>query len=255
MQPAPKPKPKVDSTAVQRGIPGMGPKPQLTRPDGRLLDSDLVSLQEQLAKKEEAINGFIEENLAKHQKWNQGWEDLTWRPITPPLEQAASRSTFRPVTCQQLPTPPASVSSENSSDNLNADQDMNKAEKQNRVVVRYASPPDDVPYLDQRRYRRRKGRGGRIMVDRRGVKRPCPEPIDERVLDRHKYSGDSSEDEQLYFVDPYDNLHIKYRMMIDRQGEKGQGVVQRSIGDSNHLHQNYNRSASGHLLPPSNAAG
>jgi enhancer of polycomb-like protein len=93
------------------------------------------------------------------------------------------------------------------------------------------------------------------MVDRRGVKRPCPEPIDERVLDRHKYSGDSSEDEQLYFVDPYDNLHIKYRMMIDRQGEKGQGVVQRSIGDSNHLHQNHNRSASGHLLPPSNAAG
>jgi hypothetical protein len=44
-------------------------------------------------------------------------------------------------------------------------------------------------------------------------------------------------------------------MMIDRQGEKGQGVVQRSIGDSNHLHQNHNRSASGHLLPPSNAAG
>ena len=91
-----------------------------------------------------------------------------------------------------------------------------------------------------------------MMVDRRGVKRQKLESIDERVADRFKFSGDSSEDEEIYPVDWTDNLHIRYRIMIERQGEKqhAQAAAQNRRSIDNH-----NRSASGHLLPPSSSAG
>lgn len=256
-QPAPKPKPRVDTQALQRGIPGMGPKPQVTRPDGRLVDSDLVYLDDQMAKKSEVIDGFIEENLLKHQKWNVGWVDATWRPITPPLEQPAAKSDFRRVfTESQLPTPPASVSSEEANDAA-TNQGAKPVESRRSTRIRFGTPPDDVPYQDQSRYRRRTGRGGRVMIDRRGLKRPPPDDhvVDERVADRWKYAGDSSEDEQVYPVDWTDNLHIRYRIMIERQGEKQHAQHQAAAAaaaaaQNRRAIENHQRSASGHLLPP-----
>ncbi|KAH7122466.1 enhancer of polycomb-like-domain-containing protein [Dendryphion nanum] len=254
-KPAPKPKPRVDTQNVQRGVPGMGPKPQITRPDGRLVDSDLIYLDDQLAKKHDVIDSFIEENLMKHQKWNIGWIDATWRPITPPLEMPAAKSDFRTVfTSSQLPTPPASVSSEEVAESADADRADKQIELRRSMRIRYATPPDDVPFQDQTRYRRRIGRGGRTMVDRRGLKRQKLDAIDERVADRFKYSGDSSDDEQIFPVDYTDNLHIRYRIMIERQSDKHhqqqQGAVQNRRAVENH-----NRSASGHLMPPSATAG
>ena len=97
-------------------------KPQNVRSDGRFVDSDLVQLEEQRTKRVEAIDSFIEDNLVKHQKWNVGWVDATWRPITPPIEQAAAKSDFRTVfTETQLPTPPASVSDEEDADAMQVD--------------------------------------------------------------------------------------------------------------------------------------
>lgn len=260
-QPAPKPKPRVDTQALQRGIPGMGPKPQVTRPDGRLVDSDLIYLDDQMAKKSEVIDGFIEENLMKHQKWNVGWVDATWRPITPPLEQPAAKSDFRRVfTESQLPTPPTSVSSEEAGDEMMIER-AKPVDARRSTRIRFGTPPEDVPYQDQPRFRRRTGRGGRVMIDRRGVKRPKldDEPINERVADRWKYAGDSSEDEQVYPVDWTDNLHIRYRIMIERQGEKQHAQHQAAAAaaaaaQSRRAIENHQRSSSGHLLPP-NAAG
>jgi enhancer of polycomb-like protein len=88
------------------------------------------------------------------------------------------------------------------------------------------------------------------MIDRRGVKRQKLEAGDERVADRWKFSGDSSEDEQVYPVDWTDNLHIRYRIMIERQGEK---QSQQAAAQSRRAIENHNRSSSGHLMPPSNA--
>lgn len=236
----------------------MGPKPQITRPDGRLVDSDLVYLDDQLAKKSEMIEGFIEENLAKHQKWNVGWVDATWRPITPPLEQAAPKSDFRRVfTDTQLPTPPASVSSDEIGDAMAVEQANKQVEPRRSARIRFATPPEDVPYQEQSRFRRRVGRGGRVMVDRRGVKRQKLDSIDERVSDRWKFSGDSSEDEQVYPVDWTDNLHIRYRIMIERQGEKphAQAAAAAAAAQNRRAIENHNRSASGHLMPPSSSTG
>ncbi|KAF2012579.1 hypothetical protein BU24DRAFT_464955 [Aaosphaeria arxii CBS 175.79] len=264
-KPAPKPKPRVDVAAVQRGIPGMGQKPPAVRPDGRLVDSDLVYLEDQLNKKSEAIDRFIEENLLKHKKWNVGWIDKTWRPITPPLEQAAAKSDFRPVfTSSQLPTPPASTSSaEGAGGPMEVDQPDKQLDLASRGTrIRYATPPEDVPFQEQTRYRRRIGRGGRIMVDRRGVKRPKLDAIDERVADRYRFDCDSSEDEQVYPVDYTDNLHIRYRIMIERQGDKTHAQQQQAAAaaaaaamQNRRAIENHNRSSSGHLLPPTAPTG
>ena len=253
-QPAPKPKPRPDLERVRQNIPGM--KPQVTRADGRLVDSDLVYLEEQQAKKTEAIDTFIEDNLVKHQKWNVGWVDATWRPITPPLEQAAAKSDFRTVfTESQLPTPPASVSDDEGADSMAVVRTNAPNTPRHNARIRFGTPPDDVPFQDQSRYRRRIGRGGRVMIDRRGVKRQKLEDsqLDERIADRWKYSGDSSEDEQTYPVDWTDNLHIRYRIMIERQGEKQH--AQQAAGAARKSIENNNRSASGHLMPPTSAPG
>lgn len=251
LQPAPKPKRPADLERVRQNIPGM--KPQNTRPDGRLVDSDLVYLEEQQVKKTEAIDTFVEENLVKHQKWNVGWVDATWRPITPPLEQAAAKSDFRTVfTESQLPTPPASVSDEEGADPMVVERVNKQAEPRRSARIRFASPPEDVPFQDQSRFRRRIGRGGRMMIDRRGMKRQKLEDgvADARVADRWKFAGDSSEDEQVYPVDWTDTLHIRYRIMIERQGEK-QHAQQAAVAAPNRRSiENHNRSASGHLMPP-----
>ncbi|KAI8940806.1 hypothetical protein NX059_002069 [Plenodomus lindquistii] len=247
-KPAPKPKRPADLERVRQNIPGM--KPRDARPDGRLVDSDLVYLEEQQTKKTEAIDSFIEENLVKHQKWNVGWVDATWRPITPPLEPAAAKSDFRTVfTESQLPTPPASVSDEGA--DAMAVEPVKQQPDQRRVArIRFATPPDDVPFQDQSRFRRRVGRGGRVMIDRRGVKRQKTDGrIDDRLADRWRYSGESSEDEQVYPADWTDNLHIRYRIMIERQGEKP-SHPQPPAGANRRAIENHNRSASGHLLPP-----
>lgn len=229
-------------------------KPQNTRPDGRLVDSDLVYLEEQQTKRTEAIDSFVEDNLSKHQKWNVGWVDATWRPITPPLEQASARSDFRTVfTESQLPTPPASVS-EDGANAMEVDTVKQQVDPRRNAPMRFGTPPDDVPFQQQSRFRRRVGRGGRIMMDRRAVQRPDGVGrVDDRTADRWKFSGDSSEDEEIYPVDWTDNMHIRYRIMIERQGEKSTpqqpaaGAPRRSI-------DNHNRSASGHLMPPTPTA-
>lgn len=247
-KPAPKPKRTADVERQRQTLPGM--KPQDPRLNGRVADGDLTYLEEQQAKRTEAIDSFIEDNLVKHQKWNVGWVDATWRPITPPLEPAAAKSDFRTVfTESQLPTPPASVSDEEGADTMAVAPLSKQSETRRSARIRFATPPDDVPFQDQSRFRRRIGRGGRMMIDRRGVKRQKTERVDDRLADRWRFSGDSSEDEQSYPVDWTDNLHIRYRIMIERQGEKAaaqqppQAPPRKSI-------ENHNRSTSGHLMPP-----
>jgi enhancer of polycomb-like protein len=248
LQPAPKPKQRPDLERVRQTIPGM--KPQATRADGRLVDSDLVYLEEQQAKKTEAVDSFIEENLVKHQKWNVGWVDATWRPITPPLEQAAAKSDFRTVfTESQLPTPPASVS-DDEADSMAVERVNGQIESHRDTRIRFGSPPDDVPFQEQPRYRRRIGRGGRTMIDRQGVKRqklehkPDYGELEDRVADRYKFDGDSSEDDQTYYVDHTGNMNIRYRLMLERNPQQSAPQNRKAI-------ENNNRSASGHLMPPS----
>lgn len=210
-----------------------------------------MDLEEQMAKRSEAIESYIDDNLVKHQKWNQGMIDQTWRPITPPLEQPMSKSGFRPVLVTfQLPSPPASVSeNEGAGQAMDIDQMSKPLEPRRSTRIRYGTPPEDVPYVEQTRFRRRTGRGGRQMVDRRGVKRRKLEAVDPLVADRYAFAGDSSdEDEQVYPVNPNDDLHMRYRIMIERTDDRKN--AQLAAQQSRRAVENQNRSSSGHLLPP-----
>lgn len=249
-QPTPKPKPR-NSLDIPKQIPGRPPIP--TR---NFMETDLVYIEEQLNRKTEAIETFIEDNLTKHQKWNQGWIDQTWRPITPPLEQPATKSDFRAVsTRSQLLTPPASEEGAALGGTMETDQTEKQVELRRSARIQYSPPPEDVPHRDQTRFRRRIGRGGRTMVDRRGIKRQKLDSIDERVADRYKYCGDDSEDEQIYLVDWTDNLNIRYRIMIDRQADKQAAqAAQYAAAQNRRAIESHHRSASGHLQPPPNPA-
>lgn len=254
-QPVQKPKPKLDPAVVQRGIPGMAIKPQMARA-ANLPESDLVSLQEQREKKEEEVQRYIDENLHRHQAWNKGYVDLTWRPITPPLE-SAPKSNFRAAKTEYLPTPPASEASDQFGEKMDTDAPTVRETRSTTkkpftvetAVVRYASPPSDGPPPVRPSFRRRVGRGGRLMIDRRGIKRPREDDVDDLVLDRFKFDRDSDEEDDLYPVDHYDTAHMRYRVIM--AGMKDTVMQCRSIAPPNNVSPAHNRSASGHLLPPS----
>lgn len=213
-KPAPKPKPKLDPTAMQRGVPGMVSKPQLSRVDGRPLDNDLVTLEEQLAKREEEITRSIETNKEKHREWNKHYVDVTWRSITPPLGEE-NQPAFRAAITEYLPTPPASVSSDEAAEANKQQTTIADKRVDESSVVRYATPPHES-FVGRPSFRRRTGRGGRLMIDRRGLKRPANEDIDDRVAERFKYDRDSDEEEDVLPVDFYSDAAIKYRILMDR---------------------------------------
>lgn len=184
-----------------------------SRSDGRPTEAELYSLSDILADQERQIQDEIEQKIAQHQQWNQGYVDMTKAPLTPPPDVGAG-STFRTATTEYLPTPPASISSDQSCDaaaNLTA-MDLNKGDS---VAVRYASPSYDGPCHSQPSFRRRYGRGGRLLIDRRGKRTPAQEEVGVLMADRFKYDDDEDEDETpTYFVDQFDSDCMHYRARL-----------------------------------------
>jgi len=225
---------------------------------------------EERAQAQAAIDLYIEESKVKHRNWNQAYEDLTWRPITPPLEMAnrGYRQVYTGAAeSQGLPTPPASIASEESADKMDVEAETPKAGTQQLPVVRYASPPADVPPEHRPSFRRRYGRGGRLWIDRRNLKRPyvndslvVDEPDDdqtvpvrfadvdmeERRLDREAFDRDSDEEDVHYPIDHNSDECIKYRVWHNCQTQIQAQAMRRAIaasdaGASNnaqHLHPN-----------------
>jgi len=193
---------------------------QPQRPDGRPTEADLLSLQEYLAEKENQVQQIIDAKLAQHQKWNEGWVDRTMAPLTPPLEGNAG-SSFRTATTEYLPTPPASASSEHVG-HAAMDVDTPKRHKVIPIPVRYASPSYDGPWQSQTSFRRRIGRGGRLMIDRRGMRLQSKDELDqldEIVVDRFKFDRDDDDEDEVptYTVDPNDISNMRYRAKLTQQ--------------------------------------
>lgn len=182
------------------------------RADGRSAEADLVLLSDLLAEQERQISEQIEVKIAQHQQWNQGYVDMTKAPLTPLLEMGTG-STFRTATTEYLPTPPASVASEHSGDNA-CDNGSANLEKPDSVAVRYASPSYDGPRHTQTSFRRRYGRGGRLWIDRRGMRLPSKQAVSP-VLNDFKFDDDDEEEEvHIYFHDPYDAESMQFRSRI-----------------------------------------
>ena len=184
------------------------------RSDGRPADADLILLSDLLADQERHISEQIDLKIAQHQQWNLGFVDLTKAPLTPPLETGTG-STFRTATTEYLPTPPASISSGHSGD-IATDIGTLNIDKKDSVAVRYASPSYDGPYHSQPSFRRRYGRGGRLWIDRRGMKLPSRQMMSSPLSDGFKFDDDDEDEDgvQLYFHDPFDAESMRFRANI-----------------------------------------
>lgn len=170
-------------------------------------------LSDLLADQERILTAEIDTKIAQHEQWNTGYMDMTKAPLTPPLESDAG-STFRTATTEYLPTPPASISSEHSGD-VALDFSGLNVSKADSVAVRYASPSYDGPCHGQPSFRRRYGRGGRLWIDRRGMRMPPKAGFAPPGAGRFKYDDDDDEDEvPVYFVDPFDTESMQFRAKL-----------------------------------------
>jgi enhancer of polycomb-like protein len=182
--------------------------------DARSLE-DLQNLADVLAEKENEIEREINTKKAQHQKWNEGYVDLTRAPLTPPLDDSQYPG-FRIAIPQYLPTPPSSVSEHSGDQNGDPPSPPRKVNAIDAIAVRYEAPSFDESYRMQPSFRRRIGRGGRMIIDRRGMKLQSTEGIDPIILDRFKYDRDEDEDDEspTYLIDPYDISSMRYRAAI-----------------------------------------
>ena len=229
------------------------------------LGEDLALLEDVQADKENEIAHEIKQNVAKHAKWNEGYIDMTRAPLTP-KPQRTFDAEFRPALTQEyLPTPPASASS---------DQDMSRDDVVNDASLRKltvgiqqaatSSSSDEESHRIIPSFRRRIGRGGRVMIDRRGMPFHRKEEIDPIKLDRFKHERDDDDDMDQLYDNDYDVeiMHHRAYMAAKSRAEtaaiqsqlqnNGQGQNGRRLQNgSSPLTSNHN----GGNSTPSNAAG
>ena len=173
---------------------------------------DMQLLEDVQAEKENEIVREIKQNIAKHIKWNEDYVDLTREPLSPPSEDTHEAS-FRPAITTQLPTPP---SSSDASDNM--DFDSYPTYLRDKLESHHAGHVDDA-HQHQRlpSFRRRIGRGGRLMIDRRNlaIRGQTPAAMDPWMIDRFKYDQEDSDDEEsTYERDRYDIQAMQHRAIM-----------------------------------------
>ena len=180
---------------------------------------DLRTLEEVQAEKQRGINNEIQINIEKHIRWNEGFVDKTTYPLTPDSESGFDDrpGQFReamPAT-EYLPTPPASNDEDEVQQGEGPELELKEISRSS-TPFRYASPVEDDSSMPMPSFRRRKGRGGRIIVDRRFPwSRQEPDPED----DRWKFDSDHSDAEDTR--DTMDNLtfaHIAMRAQLFSTG-------------------------------------
>jgi enhancer of polycomb-like protein len=144
---------------------------QLRMPIGPGQGPELRTLEDVAAAREREIQREIQTNIEKHIRWNEGFVDKTMAPLTPDAvdDFPSPGEHFREAMAatEYLPTPPASISDEESQE-LSNDQDVAmKDVSRPSTPFRYASPADEDTVGQMPSFRRRIGRGGRILIDRR----------------------------------------------------------------------------------------
>lgn len=186
----PKPKKKpIDVPAMQRPVPP--PQLRISQRPGAQAAEDLQLLEEVQAEKENEIIREIKQNLQKHLKWNEGYVDHTTAPLAPSPKRTFEAA-FRPAITTQLPTPPSSDASD-----ANDAVALDDLHPYFRDRISTFDMDDDTTKIPS--FRRRVGRGGRVMIDRRNMAARHRADIDPVILDRFKYDDDEDEDEDIVF--------------------------------------------------------
>ncbi|KAJ5338852.1 hypothetical protein N7452_005580 [Penicillium brevicompactum] len=194
-----KPKKRVLDMPPQRPN---GPQLRMPLKAGTGAD-DLQSLEEAQAEKENEILRDIKQNINKHIKWNEGYVDHTRAPLSPSPERTFDIAAFRPAFTAQLPTPPSSDASGDMDNSLNLSSPLFSRDKLISLEVH-----DEAHRMPS--FRRRVGRGGRLMIDRRnmGSRKVEMDPI---KADRFKFDQEDSDDEPDYDTDAYSIQIMQHR--------------------------------------------
>ncbi|KAJ5341693.1 hypothetical protein N7541_010817 [Penicillium brevicompactum] len=194
-----KPKKRVLDMPPQRPN---GPQLRMPLKAGAGAD-DLQSLEEAQAEKENEILRDIKQNINKHIKWNEGYVDHTRAPLSPSPERTFDIAAFRPAFTAQLPTPPSSDASGDMDNSLNLSSPLFSRDKLISLEVH-----DEAHRMPS--FRRRVGRGGRLMIDRRnmGSRKVEMDPI---KADRFKFDQEDSDDEPDYDTDAYSIQIMQHR--------------------------------------------
>ncbi|KAB8237779.1 enhancer of polycomb-like protein 1 [Aspergillus alliaceus] len=185
--------------------------PQLRMPPkaGTQAAEDLQLLEDVQAEKENEILRDINQNIAKHIKWNEGYVDFTRAPLSPSPERTF-QAAFRPAITAQLPTPPSSDSSENmmdtSLDNAGSLSFRDKLASQTMVM---SDATSRMPS-----FRRRIGRGGRLFIDRRNLVSRCKAEMDPWKVDRFKYDQEDSDEDLDFERDQFDTQIMQHRAIM-----------------------------------------
>jgi len=197
------PKKRLEAPAQGRA------NPQLRMPlkPGLQGAEDLQLLEDVQTEKENEILRDIKANITKHIKWNEGYVDLTRAPLSPSPERTFDTAAFRPAFTAQLPTPP---SSESSGDMMDTALDMasphHSRDKLASRALELHGEPHRMPS-----FRRRVGRGGRLLIDRRNLGSRCKIELDPLQADRFKFDQEDSDDEPVYDTDPFSIQIMQHR--------------------------------------------
>ena len=199
--PQPKKKPEFQ--------PGRPNAPQLRLPlkPGLQGAEDLQLLEDVQTEKENEILRDIKANITKHIKWNEGYVDLTRAPLSPSPERTFDTAAFRPAFTAQLPTPPSSESSGDMMDTaLDMTSPLHSRDKLASRALELHGEPHRMPS-----FRRRVGRGGRLLIDRRNLASRCKIELDPLKADRFKFDQEDSDDEPVYDTDPFSIQIMQHR--------------------------------------------
>lgn len=198
-------------------------QPQI-RTEKKPNESSILYLNTLTAKKNEQINKIVEENTERHINWNKGWIDATWKPL---LHSScfSVRNTTRGIydgriTAQSIQTKPEP--------SLYNTKDSSLIRKTLQTGMAADSLLSTVSSRTTVPTNRRKGRGGRFLVDRQPSHSLSSDNIMLRIdrFDEHPFLGygydsfygrgnnDVSSRNGFYYASLNDDSAVKYRVMI-----------------------------------------
>lgn len=189
-------------------------------------EPDVVKLKDLVEQRDQKVRTQINSQIEKHEAWNLKFFDRTLEAILGiddnPFEDNArfglSFANFR-TEWEQLPTPPDSVDSD--------DEQHERPAKR----VRLAHSKEQSSLMNAPRMRIRRGRGGRLMIDRHNMRLPGKSIMSPLVADRFKYDLEDGDDEMLGLKDPYSDA-VQYRQdynVAPRIREPSQGQAQTAL--------------------------
>ncbi|KAL9092714.1 MAG: hypothetical protein Q9159_000612 [Coniocarpon cinnabarinum] len=185
--------------------------------------SDMVDLQIKLAERLRDVNAQIQNSVAAHERWNRNFIDNTESAllgaVTPadmflPDEERTSaqgrgfvgvKVEEKHVPTQQ-PTPPESIVNDSQSEkSLDGEVDHRlPSPPANEPHVQWANSSEYPSFKNTGRFRRRIGRGGRMMIDRHNFRLRSQAKTDDRfAFDRDSGDEESSPSPDLDSTECY----------------------------------------------------